>query len=88
MKNIKLTFRQQLTAGLGLLIVCGIIGMIFKTGIFFNIAWIVYGLAFIINPVWPQSSGNADPVKMKRGCRIAGVLCVLVGLIARFGMSV
>ena len=55
-------------------------------GLFLNGAWILYGVAFLIHPVWPESWAYADPVKMRRGARIGGCLCILVGLLTRFGV--
>lgn len=88
MKKIRFTFQQQAIGGIVLIIISGILSFVFRKGIFHNIAWIVYGLAFIINPVWPQSWKHVDPAKMKKGCYIAGGICIFIGLITRFGMSI
>ena len=50
----KLTFRAQIRISMTLFILCFILATITKQGVFNNIGWIVYGLFFIINPVWPQ----------------------------------
>lgn len=81
----RLTFRSQIRIGFGVFLLCIVAAMITKQGIFHNIGWIIYGLLFIINPVWPQRWNYADHRKLKRGARIAGILAVVVGLITRFG---
>ena len=86
MKKRKLTFKQQALGGIGLIILSCFLSQIFQNGMFHNIAWIVYGLMFIINPVWPQFGADADPKKMKKACCIAGVICILVGVFTRFGI--
>ena len=54
-------------------------------GIFSNISWVIYGLLFIINPVYPERYGNNEK-KAKLGVRIAGIICVAVGLLTRFAV--
>ena len=50
----KLTFKRQLFFGIVLIIAGNILAFTFRKGIFSNIAWILYGLLFIINPVYPE----------------------------------
>lgn len=82
----KISFKQQIVFGIFLLLVSFFLGQLFKNGIFHNIAWVIYGIAFVVNPVWPQSWNYADPDKMKQGARIAGVICIFVGILTRFGV--
>lgn len=82
----KITFKQQVLYGIGLIILSGILSHVFHNGIFHNIAWVIYGLFFIINPVWPESWVCADPKKMKKGCRIGGVICIVIGILTYFGV--
>ena len=81
----KLTFKTQIRICMGILILSFILAHITKQGVFTNIAWIVYGLFFIINPVWPAMWDHADHKKLTLGCRIGGALMILVGLFTRFG---
>ena len=83
---MRITFRQQVTAGILLLGLAFLLAHILQNGIYINIAWILYGAAFLIHPVWPRTWHNADPRKMKRGARIGGALCILIGLLTRFGV--
>lgn len=82
----KLTFQVQMWICIGILIFCFILATITKQGIFSNIAWIIYGLFFIVNPVWPKMWDYADHKKLRLGCRIAGVLAIIVGIMTRFVM--
>ena len=50
----KLTFKRQIIGGIILIIAGNILAFVFHKGIFSNIVWIIYGLLFIINPVYPE----------------------------------
>ena len=63
-----------------------VMGTIFKNGIFDNIAWILYGLSLIVSPCWPRAWDHWDHTKLTLGCRIAGALAVVIGLMTRFGV--
>ena len=86
MKKWHLTFKQQMLVGIGLIILSIILSQVFRNGIFHNIAWIIYGLLCVLNPVWPESRTYADPQKMKKACYIAGAICIMIGLLTRFGV--
>ena len=81
----KLTFKRQLFLGIVLIIAGNILAFIFRKGIFSNIAWILYGLLFIINPVYPERYRD-NGKKAKVAARIAGIVCIIVGLITRFAL--
>lgn len=76
-----LTFQRQIVLGIVLIIVGNLLAFTFHNGIFSNIMWILYGLLFILNPVYPEQS---DSKKGKKGARIAGIICIAVGLLTRF----
>ena len=76
-----LTFRRQIVLGIVFIIVGNLLAFTFHKGIFSNIMWILYGLLFILNPVYPEQS---DSKKGKKGARIAGIICIAVGLLTRF----
>lgn len=82
----KLNFSQQMHISLGILILCFILASITKIAWLHNLGWIIYGLFCIINPVWPKAWDWKDHSKLRLGCRIAGVLCIVVALITRFGV--
>ncbi len=82
----QVNFKTQFLIGIIALILAHILGYITQNGIFINIAWVLYGLAFIINPVYPNPNGTVFPQKGVLGARIGGVLVIIVGLITRFGV--
>lgn len=82
----KLTFKRQICLALGIMILCFIIATATKLSFIHNLGWIIYGLSFIIHPVWPESLAYADPKKMIRYCRIAGIIVIAIALITRFGV--
>ena len=79
----KLTFKRQIVLGITLIIAGNILAFVFHKGIFSSIAWIIYGLLFFINPVCPEQY-RYNENKIKIGIRIAGIVCIIVGLITRF----
>ena len=83
----KITFKIQIYIGLALLLVCFILAAVFQKNIFLNTAWVVYGLLFVINPVYPnQIKNKANQKRNKTYARIAGLICIIIGLITRFGI--
>lgn len=79
----KLTFKRQIIIGIILIIVGNILAFTFHKGVFSNIVWIIYGLLFIINPVYPEKY-RYNEIKAKIGAKVAGIVCIIVGLITRF----
>ena len=79
----KITFKRQVFIGLILIAVGNILALILHEGSCANIAWVLYGLVLIINPVYPERYSN-DAQKAKWGVRIAGIICVLVGVLMRY----
>lgn len=82
----KLTFKVQLYLSLGIFFGCFILATVTKHGFFCNIGWIIYGLFYVLHPVWPESWDYRDHSKLQLGCRIAGVLAIVIGIITRFGV--
>lgn len=78
----KITFKRQVFIGIMLIAVGNILSLILHEGLCANIAWVLYGLVLIINPVYPERSNDAK--KAKWGIRIAGIICVLVGVLTRY----
>ena len=76
-----LTFKKQLILGIVLIVVGNLIAFIFHKGIFSNIAWIIIGLLFILNPVYPA---HLDSKRGKFCVRILGIICIAVGILTRF----
>jgi len=80
----KLTYGKQIKLGIVIIILGFILATIFKKGIFINIAWTLYGLLFLIHPVFP-----ANYTPRKRDIlllQLAGSIIALLGLTAHFGV--
>ena len=79
----KITFKRQVFIGLILIAVGNILALILHEGLCANIAWVLYGIVLIINPVYPERYSN-DAKKAKWGIRIAVIICVFVGVLTRY----
>jgi hypothetical protein len=79
----KITFKQQVFIGIILIIAGNVLALILHKGLFANIAWISYGLILILNPVYPKKYSN-DEKRAKLGSRIAGIICILAGILTRY----
>ncbi len=79
----KITFKQQIFIGIILIIVGNVLALFLQKGLFANIAWVLYGLILIVNPVYPERYSN-DVKKAKLGSRIAGIICILVGILTKY----
>lgn len=80
---IKITFKKQVLLGIMLIVVGNILALFLHKGLFANLAWVLYGLILILNPVYPEKYSN-DVKKAKWGSRIAGLICILVGVLTRY----
>ena len=78
--------RASFAARIVIFVLFMVLATILKNGIFNNIAWIGYGASLILFPCWPKAWDYADHKKLTLGCRIAGVIAIVVGLITRFGV--
>ena len=88
MKKYKLTFKQQVIVCFVVFIISIILAHTFQFGWFHNLSWLIYGVIFIVNPVWPERWWNAKvhPKAATIGCRIAGAICIYIGATGRFGI--
>ena len=82
-KITKITFKQQVFIGIILIIAGNVLALILHNGLFANIAWILYGLILILNPVYPEKYSN-DEKRAKLGSRIAGIICILTGILTGY----
>lgn len=55
----KLAYRVQIQISMGIFLLCFAIAHVTKCGIFTNLGWMIAGLFFVINPVWPKRIINA-----------------------------
>ena len=49
------TFGQQFAVLLVVLVVCNVLSFATRIGWFHNLGWLLYGLLFVVHPVWPRS---------------------------------
>ena len=77
-------FKKQILLGVILVILANILAFAFHRGLFSNIAWIVYGLLWIVHPVCPE---QMDAKKGRLVVRLAGAACILIGLVTSFVLS-
>jgi len=82
-----LSFRAQGYISLGLLMVFFLFAQVFRMGVFHNAGWILAGLLFVINPVWPNAWDWREHDKLKKGIRIVSVLVIVIfGCLMRYGV--
>ncbi len=82
---IKFTFKQQIITTAIILLGTFLLSILLKQGIFFNLGWIVSGLMFVVNPVYPDLSVNANLDNIEKSIRVVGIVLVAIGLSGFFG---
>lgn len=78
------SFDKQVVVGLCIGLVLFLLGTMTYQSICYNLAWVVFGAMFVINPVYPDRF--KDRPKAKTEARLAGVICIVIGLVAQFGL--
>lgn len=76
----KITFSSQLMFGICVMAVCLVIAFFTKIEVFQNIAWISYGLLFLINPVVPRNVPDEKVKKVKIAIMICSVIIICLGV--------
>jgi len=76
-----LNYGNQIWLGVIQLVICHILAHLLEMGWIINIGWIIYGLLFVLHPVYPQRAASSPHIKLY--VRIAGVVIVLFGLMLR-----
>ena len=82
---IKFTFKQQIITTAIVLLGTFLLSILLKQGIFFNLGWSVSGLMFVVNPVYPDLSVNANLDNIEKSIRVVGIVLVAIGLSGFFG---
>lgn len=81
----KLSFDKLVVVGIVLIVAANGLVFLFHAGILVNLAWIVYGALALLHPVCPARWKNSDREKNAiLGVRIAGILCIAIGLLTHF----
>lgn len=83
----KLSFKTQIRISLVIVVCAFVLGQIVKMGVLHNIGWILVGLLFAVNPVWPEAVDWRDHDELRKGIRIGSVLVIIVfGFLIRYGV--
>jgi len=77
----KLTYGNQITLGIVLFAVCVILAHLLKDGRLINLGWILYGMLFLLHPVYPPKAEGHPRIKLY--VQIAGAVIILFGLMLR-----
>ena len=81
------TFGKQIGMGIMLLFASGCLAAVLHNSVFLNLAWILYGLLFVIHPVCPeQAKLRYSEEGAQKIARMAGLICIAIGLITEFGV--
>ena len=80
----RFTFKAQLLCGVIIAIASCTLSFALHRSIFMNIAWIIYGLMWLLHPVCPE---GFDKSRGSQLARAAGGICIAVGLIVKFGIG-
>lgn len=74
----KLTYFNQLSLACLLVFTGGMASWLLEVPFLRNFGWIIGGLLFVINPVYPEKSAGIK--HMKLFVRSAGVLLIVIGI--------
>ena len=81
----KFTFKQQVLFGIVLVIIGNSMAFALHNGMFVNFSWIIYGIIFLVNPVYPERvEWTLGDKKARMVSRLCGVICILNGILVRF----
>ena len=78
------TYSQQLKYGLLMMSALFVCATLTHDGRYFNMAWMLYGLLWLLHPVLPERA--AQTPKSIGIVRICGAAVMLVGAISRFSL--
>lgn len=78
----QLNFKNQMILGFLIMIAGFVCATIFQQATFYKLGVVIYGLLFVIHPVYPASITNP---RMKLYVRLTGIMIVLLSIITRFG---
>lgn len=83
----QLSFKTQSRISLAIIVGMFLLAQLLKVGMIHNIGWILIGLLFVINPVWPQAVDWRDHDELKKGIRIGSALVIIIfGFLIRYGV--
>lgn len=81
----KMTFDRLRLVGVASIAGANGLAFLLHAGILVNLAWILYGGLCLLNPVCPERwKDSAREKNVVLGVRIAGILCIAMGLLTGF----
>lgn len=83
---MKSNFKLQMIIAAILLIAGLAFSLYLSKDIFYNLAWTLIGIIFLINPVYPKNAVYLEEKKAKKGIRIAAAIIIFIGLTNGFGV--
>ena len=85
-KILPFDFMQQMQICTVLIIGGLLLGNMIDNGLVLNVSWILSGVLFLINPVWPESLYPVHPKRGRMSMRTIGLILLLIGTFATFGV--
>ncbi len=82
----KITFGIQVCYVFVLMGVGHLLAYLLQQGFWINVAWVLCGILFLVNPVYPTFGREIEPQKGRLAARIGGILVILMGFMIRNGV--
>lgn len=81
---MKISFNIQLITAAAVSVSGFIISQLSGNPLYYNLAWVIAGLMFAINPIYPENLIKAEREKAEKGIRIAAIIIILAGICGVF----
>ena len=81
---MKITFNLQIITAALISLLGFIMSQFLGNGLYYNLAWVISGLIFLINPLYPEGLISLEGKKAEKSIRIAAVLIIFAGLTGAF----
>ena len=81
---MKITFNIQIITAALISLWGFIISQALGNSLYYNLAWVISGLMFLINPLYPEGLISLEGKKAEKSIRIAAVLIIFAGLTGAF----
>lgn len=81
---MKITFNIQIITAALISLWGFIISQALGNGLYYNLAWVISCLMFLINPLYPEGLISLEGKKAETSIRIAAVLIIFAGLTGAF----
>ncbi len=82
----KPTFNMQAVFAIVVMGLGHLLAVLLHAGLFVNIAWVLCGALFVINPVYPNLGHGVKPEMGALGARLGGIVIIIIGLMLRDGL--